>query len=186
MLRHSKNGKELFYFMDRIQKGDQIEGFETGYFQTPNAIFDKVDYLSIYEKITYIYLCRCSNNGKVAFPSYKTIATKCSFSESQAFRAVKRLIEHGLLQKTNRNKRKSNIYKVIHAEGMLSQSNSHSIGMLSQSKGYALPEQVVCSTRATKKNYSINNYEEEDALLPIAKKNVNKILNQLKDKPTSD
>ena len=83
------------------------------YFQTPNDIFETE--LSIYEKMVYIYICRCCNNGQTAFPSYQTIADKCSLSRRKAIDAVKVLIEHGYVIKQYHYKNGenySNYYKV--------------------------------------------------------------------------
>ena len=85
------------------------------YFQVPNNIFD-ADELKDYEKLVYIYLCRCGNNGGQAFPSYNTIAKKCSISKRSAMRAVNRLIELNLVRKEIRPKdnrdNETNIYVV--------------------------------------------------------------------------
>jgi hypothetical protein len=71
------------------------------YFVAPNEIFDfeKSD-LSVYAKIVYLYICRCENNSK-AFPSYETVGTKCSIAKSTAQKAVKELVEAGLLIKSS-------------------------------------------------------------------------------------
>jgi len=86
------------------------------YFQVPNDVFD-LD-LKSYEKMVYIYLCRCCNNGSDAFPSYQTIADKCGISKSSAMRAVKTLEENDLLYKECRQKKdgscNSNTYKVTY------------------------------------------------------------------------
>ena len=78
----------------------------SGYFKTPNSIFD-LD-LSTNDKMVYIYLCRCANNSK-AFPSYAGIAKHCSLSRSSAIRAVKHLTTSGLLT-VNHNYYLSNLY----------------------------------------------------------------------------
>jgi DnaD/phage-associated family protein len=72
------------------------------YFQAPNDIFDLTVSLTIYQKIVYLYLCRCSNQGAQAFPSYKTIADKCGMSRRKAIDTVRELIEFNLLTKENR------------------------------------------------------------------------------------
>ena len=83
------------------------------YFQTPNEIFE-LD-LKSNEKLVYMYLCRCGNDGKDAFPSYQTIATKCSIGKSTAIRCMNILVDKGLVVKKYRFKEGenySNIYKV--------------------------------------------------------------------------
>jgi hypothetical protein len=88
--------------------------FENGYFMAPNNIFD-ID-LKIHEKIVYLYLCRCGNNS-TAFPSYNTIAKKCSISRRKAIDAVAMLEGTGLLKKIYRknelDENMSNVYEVI-------------------------------------------------------------------------
>lgn len=86
---------------------------EVPYFQTPNDIFE-CD-LTSNEKIVFMYLCRCGNNGKKAFPSQQTIADKCSVSKSTAKRAVSILEWNGYIIKERRFKEgynKSNIYRI--------------------------------------------------------------------------
>lgn len=94
---------------------DRIK-FDSGYFHAPNKIFEYDD-LKVHDKVVYLYLCRCGHNS-TAFPSYNTIADKCSVSRSSAMRAVKALLEKGLLIKhTRRNshdeRNKSNLYEVV-------------------------------------------------------------------------
>jgi len=97
------------------------------YFQVPNSIFDfdlnisdiktnALRKLSSTEKLVYIYLCRCSNNGSTAFPSYNTIAEKCGISRKTAMVAVKALSDNNLISKQIRAKdykhSETNIYSV--------------------------------------------------------------------------
>ncbi len=89
--------------------------FETGFFLGPNEIFDN-ESVSVHEKLTYLYLCRCANNSTAAFPSYATIAVKCSISRRKAIECVEQLIEKKLLLKTVRRgeaKNMSNLYKIL-------------------------------------------------------------------------
>jgi predicted transcriptional regulator len=88
---------------------------EVPFFQVPNDIFELG--LSTNEMMVFFYLARCGNNGKVAFPSYNTIADKTGTSKSTVIRVIKNLEEKGLIVKqirkdyeTGRNK--SNTYKV--------------------------------------------------------------------------
>ena len=64
------------------------------YFRTPNRVFDLN--LTSSEKLVLVYLCRCSNNA-VAFPSYSTIANKCSINKRTAIRAIKTLEDKRLI-----------------------------------------------------------------------------------------
>jgi len=85
------------------------------YFQVANEIFD-VEGLDTYEKLVYMYLARCGNQGSKAFPSYNTIAEKCDMGRSKAIKSVKTLEEIGLLTKEerefNETQNKTNLYEV--------------------------------------------------------------------------
>ena len=49
-----------------------------GYFQVDNQIFDNDTLgLGTYDKIVYIYLSRCGNQGAKDSPHYKTLEKKC-------------------------------------------------------------------------------------------------------------
>ena len=81
------------------------------YFQAPNDIFETD--LTNNQKLIYLYLCRCTNNGKTAFPSYQTIANKCGMSKRNAIYCVKVLIERSFIVKQYRvkeGKNNSNLY----------------------------------------------------------------------------
>lgn len=89
--------------------------FETGFFMSPNEIFDRED-LSSKEKLIFLYLCRCSNNGSAAFPSYNTIGAKTSISRKTVIETVKMLVDKGLLEKKERvvnGENTSNIYRIV-------------------------------------------------------------------------
>jgi biotin operon repressor len=92
-------------------------GWETGFFQTPNEIFDRED-LNSNEKICYLYLCRCADNSKKAFPSHEVIGNKTGTSKSTAKRAVKSLEEKGYIvvtrRKVDNTKNLTNLYTIIH------------------------------------------------------------------------
>lgn len=109
--------------------------FEFPYFQCPNEIFDKkikiFDYVSgeertmdCQEKLILIYLFRCCNNGKSAFPSYNVIADKCGCSRRKAMYAIDNLFKNQLIIKKSRgfvpenegqvNKNFSNCYVINH------------------------------------------------------------------------
>lgn len=101
-------------------KGKAIHAYE-------NVEEDRL--LNNYEIVVYMYLCRCCNNGKSAFPSYSTIAKRCRISESSAKNAIKVLVDNGFLLKKNRgftennegqvNKNYSNTYKINYSlEGL--------------------------------------------------------------------
>jgi DNA-binding transcriptional regulator LsrR (DeoR family) len=90
---------------------------EKEFFQAPNAVFDNLDLgLSRYDRIVYLYLCRCSNQGADAFPGYRVIARKCGISRATARRAVKSLEDKEFITVTRRPKsnrdNESNLYQV--------------------------------------------------------------------------
>lgn len=94
-----------------------------GYFQVDNDIFDNYTLgLSLHEKIVYIYLSRCSNQGATAFPSYKTIAKRCGMGRRSAIKAVKALEQRRFLQversEESSIKHNPNHYKVLPLPGM--------------------------------------------------------------------
>jgi predicted transcriptional regulator len=97
---------------------DKIK-MEVPYFQSPNAIFE-VEGLTTYELATYLYLCRCGNQGSKIFPSYADIAHKINASERTAQRAIQGLFTKELIIKQNtykktvngKFKQSSNIYEI--------------------------------------------------------------------------
>jgi len=94
---------------------------EIPYFQVPNKIFDIDKGLTIYHKIVYLYLTRCANQGSTAFPSYSTIASRCSMSKRKAITTVQELVHKELLIKEIRmsdyqDMNLSNVYIVDNLE----------------------------------------------------------------------
>lgn len=77
------------------------------WFKAPNQVFDRQD-LTASEKLVVLYLRRCANNAK-AFPSYATIALKCSITRRTAIRSIKGLEEKGIIEIAARPGR-SNVY----------------------------------------------------------------------------
>lgn len=76
--------------MNKIRRANKRD-----FFIAQNMIFD-LD-ISEHAKITYLYLCRCADDESQAFPSYNTIAKKCSFSRRTAIDVIKELQAIGLL-----------------------------------------------------------------------------------------
>jgi DNA-binding Lrp family transcriptional regulator len=74
---------------------NKIRKERKNWFYSYNIIFE----LSISEhaKIVCLYLCRCADEESQSFPSYNTIAKKCSISRRTAIRAVQELEDVGLL-----------------------------------------------------------------------------------------
>jgi predicted transcriptional regulator len=100
-------------------------GWETGFFQSPNCIFD-VDNLSINEKMCYLYLCRLADGEMKSFPSYATMAKKMSVSRPTAIKSVKSLEEKGYLQverrKISQDKNMTNVYTMVHPDEVIHNS----------------------------------------------------------------
>ncbi len=75
-----------------------------------------MDCLSTYEKLVYLYLCRCGHNSE-AHPSFKKIAENCSMGASTAKNCVKKLEDLGFIQvvrrKIDETHNLPNIYKII-------------------------------------------------------------------------
>jgi hypothetical protein len=151
----NKNRRVLFM---TINKNDKCEQIETGFFQTPNWIFDKENELTEHELVTYLYLCRCCNQGGKAFPSYTRIGLVTKTSRTTAIRAVKGLIEKGFLTKQKRT-RTSNLYKVVVSERHQVVSDRHQV----VSEGH----HRVVSEGHPINNYLINNKDKEETL-PIS------------------
>lgn len=141
------------------------------YFQVPNEIFDLdinvvVDEkkkvkgskevvtvkrpLKTYEKLIYIYLCRCGNQCSQAFPSYNTIAKQCGIGRVTAIEGVANLIKNGLLEKRPRKtktkegliKDTSNEYFVLKPTKQLSGSLSEPVRQANPSSTPGEPEPV--------------------------------------------
>ncbi|WP_322925357.1 helix-turn-helix domain-containing protein [Paenibacillus campi] len=135
--------------------------FETGYFFGPNEIFDN-PIADLYEKMVYLYLCRCANNSAAAFPSYQTIADKCSMSRRKAVNVVDSLIAKNLLSKTIRRgdeKNQSNLYKVLPASAQHAPPLVHTVHHPSAQHAPAVVHDMHqgSAQRAPYKELSINN-----------------------------
>lgn len=122
--------------MDKLNFENGFIENEIPYFICPNEIFDKKiminDYhnkdkireLDCQETLIFIFLLRCSNGGKKAFPSYNYIADKCKCSRRKAMYSIENLFKNGFIVKKNRgyiegnegqvNKNYSNIYEINH------------------------------------------------------------------------
>ena len=90
---------------------------DKGYYKVPDAIHLQENMTSN-ALIVYIYLCRCSDKNNQCFPSYRDIAEKCFMGERTVERAIKQLINNGLIikenRKTKRGGKSSNLYTVYH------------------------------------------------------------------------
>jgi len=149
-----------------ITSSDKLQALETGYFLSPNSLFDKVENLSSYEKLTYLYLCRCCNNGKVGFPSYNTIAKVCNFSKDTAIRAVKGLLDKNCIVKQKGIKGKNNLYIVNYKllTGSSSQRPPELKVVAESDKVVAESDKWVVAESDSIKNYVIKKKEEEKVI----------------------
>lgn len=136
--------------MNKFDEKCFVEKLETNYFQTSNYLFDlefevkavkriinknakgkgkhtynnvtEIRNLNNNEKLVFVYICRCANNGKTAFPSYNTIADKCCISKDTARKCIEVLYNNSFILKKNRGhmpnnegqvkKNFSNVYKI--------------------------------------------------------------------------
>ncbi|MCL5058310.1 MAG: helix-turn-helix domain-containing protein [Actinobacteria bacterium] len=84
------------------------------WFWDTNEIFSSD--LSAYAKLVRLYLARCANGDRQAFPSYNRIAKDCGISRDTAKRAVAELEEKGWIEKNHQVKddgeHLSNIYSL--------------------------------------------------------------------------
>ncbi len=148
----------------KIQPGDTLSGMEIPFFQSPNEIFNQG--LKTHPLAIYLYLCRCSNQGSSAFPSYLTVSTSCGMSKRQAIYSIKQLLEMGWLTKTTsyNEKRKqhySNSYAILAPP---------SAGLAPPSAGHAPPSATDAPYKEPfKKNYLKRTKEKEIDKTPIKK-----------------
>jgi|SRR5579875_361390 len=114
--------------MDKIQPEEYLRD-ELRVFVVPVDIFD-VPGLTCHEQMVYIVLrSHCSAREMTAFPSYATIAREGRMSRDKAIQAMKKLIELGLVSKTEQytvNKHKkivqtANTYTIHTPKGSRSQ-----------------------------------------------------------------
>jgi DNA-binding MarR family transcriptional regulator len=74
-----------------------------GWFRDTNSIFDDRA-LSPYAMLVRLYLARCANEDRLAWPSATTIAEHCNISKSSAIRAVKELESVGWIRREKRKR----------------------------------------------------------------------------------
>ena len=71
--------------------------YSRGFYQVDARIFDQG--LTPIQLAVYSYLVSCAGSRGSCFPSVRTIARKCSCSESAARSAVKELVTRGLISR---------------------------------------------------------------------------------------
>lgn len=121
--------------MNKVKVENGIIENDIPYFMVPNEIFDKKIIIKdnrtkeeremdCQETLIFIFLLRCCNGGKKAFPSYKYIADRCKCSKRKAMYSIDNLYlnkfiikkKRGNIEDIDGNKIKSfsNIYKINH------------------------------------------------------------------------
>ena len=78
------------------------DGRRKNWFWDFNDVFSSD--LSAYAKLVRLYIARCANQDRQAWPSYNRIAKECGISRDTAKRAVAELEEKGWLRKTLQKK----------------------------------------------------------------------------------
>lgn len=110
---------------------------EVPYFMVSNKVVDSDELENIYEKMCYVVMCRYTNNGQTAFPSYQTIAKGMGVSRNTAIKTIKTLIEKGFISMENKFKgkvQKTNHYKInelsggVNEEGVVQEVHPGSAG----------------------------------------------------------
>ena len=89
-----------------------------GFFQVPNYLLE-IKGLTTIQKMVLISFLRAGNNDAQIFPSYKTIARRCSISESTAKKTVKKLESMNILNVKRRiqdNRNTTNLYTINRKE----------------------------------------------------------------------
>ena len=93
-------------------KNTLIDGRRKNWFWDSNEVFSSD--LSPYAKLVRLYLARCANTDRQAWPSYSKIARDCGMSRKTAQRAVNELEIKGWITKTHQVKgngeHMSNVY----------------------------------------------------------------------------
>ena len=86
------------------------------FFQAPNFVFDAE--ITQQEKLTLLYLLRCSDHNGICYPSYEKICEKCNMSRPTAIKSIKKLIELGYIIKESKGYsgeygiKRANTYKI--------------------------------------------------------------------------
>lgn len=180
------------------------------YFKVENAVVDDHKIFSnIYESHLFVILSRYCNNGKIAFPSYNTLAKQCYCSRSIIIRAMNSLIEKKLVNKLSRKKstsdeNDSNFYTINNIK-IYEEKQRKSEGSVSDTLGgiHGTPKVVSeihhhspCGTpnkEQYKKNYIKKNYTKKHIVLfdkflkQIEKAKTNKYIGKfLSEKNISD
>jgi hypothetical protein len=101
------------------------------FFYSYNMIFDQN--ISSHAKVIYIFLCRCADADGQSFPSRSYIASKCSVSKSSVIRAMRELVDLGLILKepqfdftnTGVKYQTSNLYTIYDEPNFGKGSNTH-------------------------------------------------------------
>lgn len=116
------------------------------WFWDHNYIFDLG--LSCYAIVVRLYLARCANENRMAWPSLSKIAAHCGISRQTAKRAINELIEKGLLAKETRLSEagdyETNVY-VLLDPNLDSNASGNARKQDAPDKGGRLPEDLPCN-----------------------------------------
>jgi predicted transcriptional regulator len=173
--------------MDRTQRGSK-----RNFFMVDNGVFDKRLKLEPLDMLVYICLLRyADNNSKECFPAQQTIANDIGITRQRVSTAVKRLEEKKLVVKKQRfdktGSKKSNTYIVFDANEVI---NTMSTQLTYHVNQIDIPCKHSLHTHVNTVDMNYTHLErlseEEENLLLISQKNIKKLSDQLRDKPTSD
>ncbi|MBE3582221.1 MAG: helix-turn-helix domain-containing protein [Thermoanaerobacteraceae bacterium] len=116
------------------------------WFWDHNYIFDLG--LSCYAIVVRLYLARCANENRQAWPSLSKIAAHCGISRQTAKRAINELIEKGLLAKETRMSEagdyETNVY-VLLDPNLDSIASGNAQKQDAPAKGGRLPQDLPCN-----------------------------------------
>ena len=96
----------------------QIRDGRGSFFMMDNGIVDDYENFTMHEVLAYMVLCRyTSNDTQKCFPSYNTLAKRMRVSKPTAIKAIKGLVEKGIIKvektKKENGDNESNIYTVL-------------------------------------------------------------------------
>ncbi len=108
-------------------------GSKRNFFMVDNAIFDEGLQIEALDKLVYICLLRyADNSSKECFPGQQRIADDIGISKRRVTTAIERLLQIGLIHKTerydNKGSQKSNLYIVFDANEVIHNSSKNEEG----------------------------------------------------------
>lgn len=85
-------------------------------FEVSSEIFD-YDNLNAQAKLVYIYLASCEKEG--INPSHEIISQSCSIGSATVIRALKELVENGLIAAEKHGAGVRNTYSIVNKEALV-------------------------------------------------------------------